>query len=112
MELGAVGYIGAEEAALFVGGGVGGCIAGIGFFAIVVVVAPLRLELLVWTVYRWVGSCFTKWLANSRPGRLAEAYSKSITISCLCSFAGSNKGDSPLGSILRRFPYCVLILSV
>ena len=53
------------------------------------------------------GGKLTKWLANSRPGTLAEAYSKSMTISCLCSFAGRSKGDSPLGVRRRRLPYWV-----
>lgn len=49
----------------------------------------------------------TKWLANSRPRTLADAYSKSMTTSCLCSLAGRRRGDSPLGSIRRRLPYWV-----
>ena len=49
----------------------------------------------------------TKWLANSRPGRFAFAYSKSMTTSCLCWFAGSKRGDSPSGIIRRMLPYCV-----
>ena len=49
----------------------------------------------------------TKWFENSNPGTLALAYSKSMTTSRLCWFAGSRRGDSPGGSNRRMFPYCV-----
>lgn len=49
----------------------------------------------------------TKWFANSSPGTLADAYSKSMTTNCLCSFMGISKGDSPGGLSRSIFPYCV-----
>lgn len=57
------------------------------------------------------GVGLTKWLANSKPGVLADAYSKSMTTNCLCSFAGRSNGDSDLGSRRRRLPYCVCDIS-
>lgn len=101
--------IGGDEPALLFGCRIGLVIARPGSFWVMVVVAPFSLPLLALTGKS--GKGLTKWFANSKPGVLADAYSKSMTTSCLCSLAGRRSGDSPLGSIRRRLPYCVYTVS-
>lgn len=54
-----------------------------------------------------------KWFANSRPGVLADAYSKSMTTSCLWVFWGRRRGEGGVwgvgggGRRRRMLPYCV-----
>jgi hypothetical protein len=82
-EVGTVGYVGADEALLFF---VGWVVVGVAFVRssyIVVIVAPFGLWLLV-LAPRGCKGMHTKWFANSSPTRLALAYSKSMTMSCLC----------------------------
>jgi hypothetical protein len=99
--------VGTDEAVLFFDGWVELCVAAVGSGGVVVVVAPFGLGVLVDREVLEDRKRLTKWLANSRPGKLALAYSKSMTTSCLCSFLGSRRGDSPAGTKRRMLPYCV-----
>lgn len=97
MELGAVEDVAADEAMLFLGSRVGVFVAGVGRCSGVIIVAPFRLLLISSSLAHINIGVLTKWFANSKPGVFADAYSKSMTINCLCSFAGVNNGDSPDG---------------
>ena len=107
--MGAVIDVGLDESSLLFWSGVTLGIQRIRSPRIMVVVAPFRLAEAAVSSDSCIRSVLvlTNWLANSKPGMFAEAYSKSITTSCLCSLAGRRRGDSPLGLSRSRLPYCV-----
>lgn len=94
-----------DEAVLFLDSGVVVGRAGERVIGIVVIITPFGLHRLVEVrqLTRYIN--LTKWFANSRPGTFAFEYSKSMTTSCLCWFAGRRSGDSPSGFMRRILPY-------
>jgi hypothetical protein len=122
-----VEQIGPDESMLLLDGRVVLGVTTPGYFRVMVVVGPFGLEIVISMYVTTKGSGLnqgaglreedetklTKWFANSKPGRFAFAYSKSMTTSCLCWFAGSKRGDSPSGTMRRMLPYwvCCVIVS-